>query len=59
MKGKTLAKNQKQLCPNCKTGQETYLLDSRSTFCPHLIYHDGANCSMFMPVFEQQLEGVI
>lgn len=50
MKAKTLAENTKELCPNCETGQKTYLLDRHSPFCPHLACHDGANCSMFVPL---------
>lgn len=26
--------NSKQLCPTCKVGQDTYLLDNRNPFCP-------------------------
>jgi hypothetical protein len=47
MKSKDLAENQNQLCPNCKTGLETYLLDRRSPFCPYISFHNGINCTMF------------
>jgi len=59
MKGKPLAKNQKQLCPNCKIGQETYLLDRRSPFCPHLACHTGIACVMFESIFEKRMEDVL
>ena len=39
-----------QLCPNCKTGLDTYLLDERSPFCPHISCHNGKTCSMFIPL---------
>lgn len=46
MKGK----NNSQLCPNCKTGYDSYLLDNRSSFCPYLRYHDGTECRMFVAI---------
>ena len=45
-----LNKNTTQLCPNCKTGLETYLLDNRGPICPYISYHDGATCFMFKPL---------
>ena len=44
MKGK----NNPELCPNCKTGYDSYLLDNRSPFGPYLRYHDGTECTMFV-----------
>jgi len=38
------------LCPNCKTGQDTYLLDSKNPFCPYLGSHIGKTCAMFVPL---------
>lgn len=40
----------KQLCPTCKTGQDTYLLDSRNPFCPYLNLHDGEKCSAYVRI---------
>ena len=42
--------NKKYLCPNCKTGQDTYLLDSRNPFCPYIQYHDGDKCLVFRAI---------
>ena len=36
-----------QLCPNCKTGFDTYNLDKHSLVCPYLDCHNGKTCSMF------------
>jgi len=47
---KQISDEKLQLCPNCKTGQDTYLLDSRSPFCPHIACHDGERCVMFVPL---------
>lgn len=44
---KQISEEKTQLCPDCKTGQDTYLLDIRSPFCPYISYHDGVNCFMF------------
>lgn len=40
-------KNNKQLCPTCKTGQDTFLLDNRNPFCPYLHCHNGKTCSAY------------
>ena len=36
-----------QLCPNCKTGRDSYLLDNRSPFCPYIKCNDGKTCAFF------------
>ena len=36
-----------QLCPNCQTGLESYLLDNKSPVCPYIHLHDGSCCSKF------------
>ncbi len=38
----------RKLCPNCKTGKETYALDERSPECPYLSLHNGRKCSMYV-----------
>ncbi len=43
-------KKSKQLCPTCKTGQDTYLLDSRNPFCPHLHCYNGKTCTAYVPL---------
>lgn len=43
-------KNNKQLCPTCKTGQDTFLLDNRNPFCPYLHCHNGKTCSAYEPL---------
>lgn len=42
--------NKDYLCPKCKTGQDTYLLDNRNPFCPYLSFHNVDNCFMFKPM---------
>lgn len=39
-----------QLCPNCKTGMDSFLLDNHSPFCPYLYLHDGNNCPKFTAI---------
>ncbi|MBE5040556.1 hypothetical protein [Ructibacterium gallinarum] len=36
-----------QLCPICKKGRDSYLMDNHSPFCPYLHYHNGKTCSRF------------
>ena len=43
-----------KLCPNCKTGQYTYQLDSSSPECPYLSCHNGKSCSMFERINEPE-----
>ena len=45
-----MKKENNQLCPNCKTGQDTYLLDSKNPFCPYIQCHKGNTCSMYVPL---------
>ncbi len=56
MENKQSNKNTPQLCPKCKTGQDTYLLDNRSPFCPYLPCHNGKSCSMFVPLDDKEQE---
>lgn len=38
------------LCPNCQTGKESYLLDSKSPVCPYLHFHAGQSCIKFKKI---------
>lgn len=42
--------NTGQLCPTCKTGQDTYLLDGKNPFCQYLHCHNGKSCTMYKPI---------
>lgn len=39
-----------QLCPNCRTGKETYLLDKKEPFCPYIQLHKGDSCVKYSPL---------
>ncbi len=39
----------KQLCPNCRTGKESYELDQHSESCPYIGYLKEGKCSFFVP----------
>lgn len=41
--------NNPLLCPICKTGQDTYLLDNRNPFCPYVHCHNGVRCTAYIP----------
>ena len=45
--------NNKQLCPTCKTGEYSYILDNRNPFCPHLHCHNGKTCTAYVPIEKQ------
>lgn len=41
-------KFKRKLCPKCKTGQDTYRLDSSSPMCPYIGCYNGKHCPMFV-----------
>jgi len=45
-----------QLCPNCKTGLDTYLIDKRSPFCPYISFHNGKTCTKYVPLEKSDSE---
>ncbi len=40
----------KQLCPSCQTGKDSYILDEREPCCPYLSSHNGKGCTRFKPL---------
>jgi len=40
----------KQLCPNCQTGKDNFLLDRHSPTCTYIHCHKGDYCSMYVPL---------
>ena len=50
-------KPQRIICPDCKTGKDSYLIDENSPVCPYLECYDGYNCAYYQPVnvYEKQL----
>ena len=46
----TMNEENRQICPNCQTGQNTYLLDSKNPFCNYIQCHNGKTCSMYVPI---------
>lgn len=44
----------KQLCPQCQTGADSYKLDSRSSCCPYMVLHNGKTCSKFKQMEKKQ-----
>ena len=45
-----------QLCPNCKTGRDSYLLDGKAPFCPYINLHKGTSCSRFVLLKNNETE---
>lgn len=39
-----------QLCPNCQTGHDTYMLDNKEPFCPFLHMHRGGECRAYIRI---------
>lgn len=42
--------NYNKLCPTCKIGQETYMLDSKNPLCPYIGCHNGESCKAYKPL---------
>ena len=42
-----------QLCPRCKVGRDSYILDDKNPFCPHLACHNGITCGKFVLLNEE------
>ena len=40
---------EKLLCPNCKTGKESYLLDRLSESCPYIECMQDGKCKFYIP----------
>lgn len=47
---KVKKKKRKILCPNCKTGQDSYKLDPSSPVCPYFSCYNGIRCNYYVPV---------
>ena len=37
----------KNICSRCKTGEDSYLLDKNSPFCPYIAFYKDNKCSKF------------
>ena len=46
----------KQLCPNYKTGVDALKLDEREPMCPYMEYHNGTACAKYEPMPETEKE---
>ena len=46
----------KQLCPNCKTGADALKLDPKEPMCPYMEYHNGTACAKYEPMPEIEKE---
>lgn len=47
---KVKMKKRKILCSNCKTGQESCIIDPGSPACPYVSCYDGFKCAYYVPV---------
>lgn len=45
-----------QLCPNCKTGADSYKLDPRSRVCPYQQYYKNKRCPFYAPIKESEVK---
>lgn len=52
-------KNNEQLCPKCKTGQDSYMLDRHDHLCPYIAHHNGKECPFFKEIVIDTADVVI
>lgn len=45
------------ICPNCRTGEESYKLDSRSPFCPYIQLYKSGACAKYDPIDKIEATG--
>ena len=48
----------KQICPNCKTGKESYELDQHSESCPYIGCWKNDECRFYVPLDKTPEKGV-
>ena len=41
---------EKQICSNCKTGKESYELDTHSENCPYMMCWSNGRCDYYKPL---------
>lgn len=51
-------RKRKKLCPNCKTGKETYELDRHSEYCPYIGAYSKNKCRYYVPL-KQEKKGIM
>ncbi len=51
---KTMKRKRKILCPNCKTGQESYIIDPGAPACPYFTCYNGFRCAYYVPVNNEE-----
>ena len=51
---KSKRRKQKILCPDCKTGRDSYLIDETSPVCPYLGCYNGRRCAYYVSIKNAQ-----
>jgi hypothetical protein len=49
-------KENELLCPKCQTGKNSYKLDPKSTFCPHIACLRENRCNFFASEYETDVD---
>lgn len=39
-----------KLCTKCKTGADSLKLDPKNAMCPHIQFHNGKTCELYVPL---------
>lgn len=43
------------LCTKCKTGADSLKLDPKSVICPHIRFHNGKTCMLYVPIKKSEV----
>lgn len=48
----------KQICPRCKTGRDSYILDEHSESCPYIGCWKDGKCQFYVPLEKPSKPGI-
>lgn len=48
----------KQICPRCKTGRDSYILDEHSESCPYIGCWKNGKCQFYVPLEKPSKPGI-
>lgn len=51
---KDATSHQRQLCPRCRIGKESYERDRQSTTCPHIFCLKDGKCQYYVPLAREE-----
>ncbi len=56
---KVKMKKRRILCPDCKTGEESFRLDPSSPVCPYYECYNGIRCNYYVPTKKKGIKKIL